>query len=224
MTSDQIALLFLAAWVVHAVVLGIVMHRRGYNGFGWGVVAGALGPLATLLAVVRTVPETADVHTRSGTPGPGTVDLLAGIDGSTASIDAARDAIELLDRRIGRVGLATVEPRDGTAEHEATGKAHLDVAVAALAPTLQALGLSPDTVVLHGRPAVALGEHAKQQGYDVLSIGTRGRGLSRAVLGSVATALASTSTIPVLVGPTPVGTDDAPAEPSLIDPEVTLRY
>ena len=224
MTSDQIALLFLAAWVVHAVVLGIVMDRRGYNGFGWGVVAGALGPLATLLAVVRTVPEAADLHTRTGTPGPGTVDLLAGIDGSPASIDAARDAIELLDRRLGRLGLATVEPRDGTAEHDATGKAHLDVAVAALAPTLESLGLSPDTVVLHGRPAVALGEHATQHGYDLLSIGSRGRGLSRAVLGSVATALVATSTIPVLVGPSPIGTAEASSEPALVDPDVILRY
>jgi nucleotide-binding universal stress UspA family protein len=200
MTSDQIALAFLAVWVVHAIVLGLVMHRRGYNGFGWAVVAGALGPLATMLAVIRAVPESADLRVRAGAPGPGAVDLLAGIDGSPASIAGAREAIELLGRRLGRLSLAIVEPQDGTSEHDGTGRAHLDAAVAALTPTLQALGVSPDAVVLHGRPAVALVDHAGQHGYDVVAIGARGRGLSRAVLGSVANALMATSTIPVLVG------------------------
>jgi nucleotide-binding universal stress UspA family protein len=220
MTSDQITLLFLVLWLVHAAVLGVVMDRRGFNGFGWAVVAGAIGPLATLLALVRTVPVAAAVQTRVGAPGAGIVDLLVGIDGSATSIDAAREAIELLDRRLGRLCLAAVEPLDGTPEHDAEGKGRLDVAVAALAPALRTVGVAPQTVVLHGRPATALAGHAREHGYDVIAVGRRGHGLSRAVLGSVATALVSRSAIPVIVG----GSEEPAPAPLATDAAVTLRY
>jgi nucleotide-binding universal stress UspA family protein len=221
MTPDQVAFLLLGAWIVHAVVLGVVMQRRGYNGFGWGVLAGALGPLADLLALIRHVPTSVDVQTRAGSPGPGAVDLLVGIDGSSASIDAARDAIEMLGPRLGRLALAAVEPLDGTPEFDAEGKARLDVAVAALGPALQELSVSPNTIVLHGRPASALADHATANDFDLLAIGSRGRGLSRAVLGSVATALVSSSPIPVIVGTPGEATS---AEDALSDPDVMLRY
>ena len=44
-------------------------------------------------------------------------------------------------------------------------------------------------MVLEGKPADALVECARANGVDLVAVGRRGRGLSQAVLGSVATQL-----------------------------------
>ena len=48
-------------------------------------------------------------------------------------------------------------------------------------------------------PIRALLAKATEEGFDLIVVGTRGRGLSRAVLGSVATELSSHSKLPVLL-------------------------
>ena len=57
----------------------------------------------------------------------------------------------------------------------------------------------PSTVVLTGRPADALTRYAADEGYEVISIGRRGRGASKAVMGSTASRLANGADVPVLV-------------------------
>ena len=53
-------------------------------------------------------------------------------------------------------------------------------------------------IILSGRPADALTEFALRDGYELLVVGRRGRGASKAILGSTAAQLAS-APIPVLV-------------------------
>ena len=55
------------------------------------------------------------------------------------------------------------------------------------------------TRVLVGAPGSALREFAERQGFDMLVVGRRGRGLSRHVLGSVSSELVTHSSVPVLV-------------------------
>lgn len=50
------------------------------------------------------------------------------------------------------------------------------------------MGRRPETELLAGRPAEALGCFAAAGRYDLLAVGSRGRGLSRLLLGSVADA------------------------------------
>jgi len=50
-----------------------------------------------------------------------------------------------------------------------------------------------------GSPADALGRLAEEGGYDLLAIGARGRGASKALLGSVATRLARGTGVPVFI-------------------------
>jgi nucleotide-binding universal stress UspA family protein len=57
--------------------------------------------------------------------------------------------------------------------------------------------------VLTGRPDRALRAYAVAHGFDVIVVGNRGHGMSNAVLGSVATRLASQGEIPVLVAGVP---------------------
>jgi nucleotide-binding universal stress UspA family protein len=57
---------------------------------------------------------------------------------------------------------------------------------------------APGIMMLSGRPADALSEHALRDGYHLLVVGRRGRGASKAILGSTAARLTS-APIPVLV-------------------------
>ena len=130
-------------------------------------------------------------------PGPGTgpVDVLVGIDGSPESETALRTAVEILGPRIGRLTLAGVTDFDyGSSQAQADTKRALErLRAMAASASISA----PGVVILSGRPADALSEHALRDGYQLLVVGRRGRG-ARAILGSTAEKLAS-APIPVLV-------------------------
>jgi nucleotide-binding universal stress UspA family protein len=71
--------------------------------------------------------------------------------------------------------------------------------LATLKRSAAALGLTAETVVITGRPAPAIVEHAKEGGFDLIVMGTQGRtGLSHVVLGSVAERVVRTAACPVL--------------------------
>jgi nucleotide-binding universal stress UspA family protein len=106
-------------------------------------------------------------------------------------------ALDLLGSRVGRLTLATVVPYDGGVEHERMARA-------ALEDEAKSMGRMPRLEILHGRPSDALLERAAEDGYDLLVIGTRGAGMSRALLGSAAADIARAGKIPVLLA----GTDD----------------
>lgn len=59
--------------------------------------------------------------------------------------------------------------------------------------------LDASAVVLRGEPVAALRDYVRRLGYEVLVVGTRGEGKTRAMLGSVAVALARGAGIPVLL-------------------------
>jgi nucleotide-binding universal stress UspA family protein len=71
------------------------------------------------------------------------------------------------------------------------------------APALKTLtdaGLQPTLVVPEGDPALEIAQLAQDNRYDMVIVGSHGRGMfRRAVLGSVANKLISSSTVPVLV-------------------------
>jgi nucleotide-binding universal stress UspA family protein len=159
-----------------------------------------LGPLALPLAWGRIGSEPAATNREivDAVPGPGTgpVDVLVGIDGSAESETALRTAVEILGPRIGRLTLAGVTDFDyGSSQAQADTKRALE--------RLRAMAASanvsaPGIMILSGRPADALSEHALRDGYQLLVVGRRGRGASKAILGSTAAQLAS-APIPVLV-------------------------
>jgi nucleotide-binding universal stress UspA family protein len=191
------------SWLAIGLVLSIVMGRRGHNGFGWFVLGAMLGPFGVVLAVVtrrngerlRPVPVVGRVP---ATPGSGPVDVLVGSDGSPESAAALDAAVELFGERLGRLTVATVVPFGDVKAPErraAEGLRRL---------TGPGRGRTPDLEVLHGHPSAALRQCAVEGGYEVIAVGTRGKGLSKAILGSAASELARDSGIPVmLVGERP---------------------
>ncbi|MGF1599267.1 MAG: universal stress protein [Acidimicrobiales bacterium] len=60
------------------------------------------------------------------------------------------------------------------------------------------LGSRPGVVVLAGKPATALQQHAHDERFDLVVIGRRGRGITKRLVGSCATELARASSVPVV--------------------------
>jgi nucleotide-binding universal stress UspA family protein len=102
----------------------------------------------------------------------------------------------MLGSRLGRLTVATVisfeaSERDG--EERAEAEEILRRAVAATTVC------RPETIILVGQPSEALVEYAHERYYDLLAVGSRGRGISKAILGSVASQLVRQARVPVLV-------------------------
>lgn len=202
--------LVIVAWLVVGALVGLYEARRGHWRRGWAMSA-VFGPLAIPLALERRnllAPE--PVVLRAGHARGGAVDLLVGLDGSPASQGAAELAVRLFGPALGRVTLASVidvEARTahdgglldpGPVDGERAARTELAAAESALR---HATGCDPGTVVLSGVPADALQAHALAEGYEVLVVGCRGRGLTTRLLGSCAAALAERARLPVLLLP-----------------------
>ena len=131
-------------------------------------------------------------------PGSGTgpVDVLVGIDGSPESETALWTAVGILGPRIGRLTLVGVTEFDyGNPQVEADTKRALE--------TLQGMAASASVAhlgitILSGKPSEALPEYALRDGYQLLVVGRRSRGASKAILGSTAAQLAS-APLPILI-------------------------
>ena len=190
----NIVLVVAAGWVAIGAGLSILMGRRGHNGFGWFVLGSMLGPLGLILAVdaLRHEPAQEPARPVTGHAG-GPVDVLVGYDGSPESIAALATVGDLLGERTGRVVIATVVSLDGIAAEERDAEKGLS-RMASRVPTLPVA-----TEVLHGRPSVALAQRAAGGGFDLLVIGTRGKGLTKGLMGSAASELVRDSKVPVLV-------------------------
>jgi nucleotide-binding universal stress UspA family protein len=185
-------------WATIGLILSIVMGRRGHNSIEWLVLGTLLGPLALVLAFdARRHDESlkpATVGRLGRAPrGRGPVDVLIGYDASPQSV-AAIDAVgALLGDRMGRMTIATVVSYGDLRGDERQATADL----ARIAKRLS--GPRPDLRLLHGHPAAALDQCAIEGGYDLIAVGTRGTGVSKAILGSAASELAHDSKVPVLL-------------------------
>lgn len=184
-----------AVWLAIGVVLSIVMGRRGHISVGWGALGAMLGPLAVVAAFATSRHEKEEQPLLIVAPMPlgGPVDVLVGIDGSVECRLALEKVIALFGPRLGRLCLATVVPFEDVPDHRRR-------AVAELGRHARLSGVSgAGQELLCGPPAEALADFAQAGGYHVLVVGSRGKGLSKAVLGSTASALAAACPVPALI-------------------------
>jgi nucleotide-binding universal stress UspA family protein len=193
----------LVLWVVTGLLTGIAMARRGHSWFGWTVIGCVLGPLVIPVALssVGRLGDAPAIPVSPGEEGSGRLRVIVGIDGSAESLVAVQSSIALLDEEIGVLTLAAVVGVDA-ARPDGMGEdqQQAEMALAQAAKVAEgALGRATETVLLTGAPSRALLEHATATGADLLVIGSRGRGASRTLLGSVATQLAASAPVPVLV-------------------------
>ena len=146
-------------------------------------------------------------------PSPATAQLsfksiLVAVDGSDHAYDAVRVAARLATALSARITLMTAyhapsealgEPNYSRALGEALGEAQR-VLEEARRVVLNAGGPEPQIEWLAGPPAETIVETAQAGAYDLVVVGTQGRGrLGAALLGSVSGAVAAHAGRPVLV-------------------------
>ena len=185
-------------WVATGLLLSVVMGRRGHDSAGWLVIGAVLGPLAVVLAIDarRRTEALAPANLRRGPPAipsPGPIDVLVGFDGSPESRAAIEAVPTLLGDRLGRLTVATVVPYGEMREQERLATKALRSVEG------RTLGFECDLELLHGQPAAALTKYDTEGGYALIAVGTRGAGITKAILGSAATQLAENSRLPVLL-------------------------
>lgn len=192
--SVEVLSVVVIAWIALGLGTGWVMGRRGHETFPWTVIGLMLGPVAALGAAIQLrIPPTDEPRVYDpGPPRPAGVDVLVGADGSPEARAVMETVEDLLGANVGRLTLARVVPLDA-------GHALQRTAWKELRADREKVGAGASATLLRGNPAAALREHAVADGYQLLAIGTRGAGRTRAVMGSVASTLARGSTVPVLL-------------------------
>jgi nucleotide-binding universal stress UspA family protein len=203
----------------------IVMSTHGRGGLSrmlYGSVADQILRRATI--PILLVPSIVD----HAWPADGPLSLLVPLDGSELATEALHSA-ELLTEAFGarltllRVVQPVPYPLYGDGYSYVPYDEDADVAeaqryLAGQAATLAQGGVRVGTNVVVGEPARVIGEIAREQDVDVVVLATHGHGgLSRLILGSVATATLRHTTAPLLlvppaaihaaetVGPSPMG-------------------
>jgi nucleotide-binding universal stress UspA family protein len=193
--------IIVVVWAAIGVVTALVMGRRGFSPWAWLFIGVVLGPLVVPLAVasVREGRPVMLERLSEGRPGEGGTHVLIGIDGSDAARGALGAALNVVGDALGRCTLAAVIDRDTARAPVALReeRQRLQEAIDAAARSIPAV--KPDAVLLEGKPADALARFAADGGYELIAVGRRGRGATKALLGSTAEALARGADIPVLI-------------------------
>ena len=83
MSFEALTIAVSVIWLLIGVSLGVLMGRRGYSAFGWGVTGAILGPIGIAVAVFADRAPLAGEVIDLGRPGSGPIDVLVGADGST---------------------------------------------------------------------------------------------------------------------------------------------
>ncbi|MGH2630783.1 MAG: universal stress protein [Actinomycetota bacterium] len=197
-STTEVLLILFAAWLATGVTLAVVMGRRGHGAFQWFLLGAVLGPLALPLAwtSIRDEDRATERPLAEALSSGGSVDVLVGIDGSAEAAHALRTAIELIGTNVGRLTLANVVTFDETSPQARRDEQRAAELLEAAASSI--VTQAPGRMLLTGQPAEALMNHATEQGYDLLAIGRRGRGASKALLGSTA-ARAANGPVTVLI-------------------------
>lgn len=205
MTSTGWLITAMVLWIAIGVVQAMALGRRGFDGSSWFLIGMVLGPMSIPIAIncVRRDQVLAPklLEAPPSVHPAGTCSVLIGFDGSPEAKAATGDVVRLLGSRIGRLGLVSVVPFDAARDVQDTTEQGLTEFASEFA------GLSPILQVVQGHPATALMQAAESGRYDMLAVGTTGRGRAH-LFGSAAKELAHRSAVPVLLAGQSARVDD----------------
>jgi nucleotide-binding universal stress UspA family protein len=202
MSATGALIIAFALWGAIGLFIALLMGRRGHHPWTWAVAGVVLGPLVAPVAVslARNAPKAYSRVLGDPARGPGPVDVLVGIDGSTLAARAARVAVQLLDERIGRLTLVSAVDYETVSMSPVSTRDVAEEELKRVAAELEPLlGRTPGTALVAGPPVGMLADFAAREGYALIAIGARGTGASRYAFGSVASALARRGSLPTLV-------------------------
>ena len=199
-STEILVLALIVVWFGSGAVVTLWMKRSGYDLKLWLALGSLLGPFSFVFAAerIRDHPRrhTIDAADRR----EGTLDVLAGIDPSDESVRAVTEALELFGDKVTNLTLVSVLDYDSSGPFSGIGaqsKAYDRLVAVATEIGFQSVELE----ILYGRPSTELAVFARDAGIELIVIGARGEGMSRALLGSVSSELIGTSEVPVFVGP-----------------------
>ncbi|MBI5968813.1 MAG: universal stress protein [Deltaproteobacteria bacterium] len=99
-----------------------------------------------------------------------------------------------------RVALAHTFPGVDPTQHQINVVREAEEYLAKVEANLKSVGVKVNSVVRSGHDAQEIVEHAKDRGFDLIAMSTHGRtGLSQFVLGSVASKVIHTFSVPILL-------------------------
>lgn len=208
----MLTVVVVAAWLLTGCAVGFFMVRHGHSPYLWLVLV-AFGPLAILFAIGARddASRTRPTITEAGTATSGPLHLLAGIDGSPASKEAAAMALRLLDGAVGKVTLVAVldiESPDTHPRGDAVQEADEWLREAAIVLD-DHLDAAAERVVLFGEPATELTDWASAHSVHVIAVAARSHWTARHLLaGSVTRRVLQKSPCPVVVSPSGLDRDD----------------
>lgn len=186
----------LAVWLVGGLVGYLYLRRHAHPHPGWLLASLLLGPFAVMVFADR-VETSSHVLVRQPATDVTGMTVLVGLDGSADADHALDVARRMVHSQQCCLVLCEVIDYDSEDDPQQTAT---EAARARLTRAAAGMPDEPCTIeVVAGPPAQALNEAAERHDADVVVVGTRGRGLSRRLLGSVAEDLLATATRPVLV-------------------------
>lgn len=196
MVISTFAWVALFVWLMGALAGFYYLYRHGHPSPVWLLGGLILGPFS-LPVFMERAEKSSHVLVEHGKVRPNHRKVVVGLDGSAASDHALAVAEQLIDP--GGCCLILCEVVDYDTETDPRSER---VAEASERLEKVAAAVSADNAVvevLAGRPAHALSEAADKHDADIVVVGSRGRGLSKALLGSVSEDLLKVCKRPVLV-------------------------
>ena len=201
MDSTQIlTVLLIATWLAGGAAVAVVMRRSGHDFGLWLALGMLLGPSTAFFAQERHRLDMRQGIGRIGEIHTDPFDAVAGIDGSEESITAVQAALSLLGETLNSLTLVTA--LDFEASGSFTGIVSQSHAYSRLADVASKLEFEPiEMRLLYGSPAETIARLAREGGFELIIVGARGHGMSKALFGSVTAKLIGSTGVPVFVGP-----------------------
>lgn len=199
------ALIWSGIVIVSMVIVSYLAVRWGREPFGWALLTAVLGPiaLAGLLGTRQSDLQKPKQFERMSNGGrTATSCVVAPVDGSAATERVAR-YITQMHAGEADVLLLAVLPHEmrtrTTPQQESEHTATVESMTRNARAIIDDAGMPYRVTVGYGSPGAEIVRFAEEENADLIVIGRRGSGLSKALLGSVSDHVVKNATRPVVV-------------------------
>lgn len=198
----------IAVWLVIVLTTMLVVTylalRWGRDPFGWLLLSAAMGPIAVvaLIGTRQSDVKRRPVPTRLTPQSTGRRRILIASDGSPASLAIVHHVTGLQPDGVDAIIVAVLphEARPTAAPRSETDyQERVQQSTRAVLGALREAGIEARTVVVFGVPGEEIVRVADAEQADLVIVGRRGAGLSRALLGSTSDYVLKHATRPVTV-------------------------
>jgi nucleotide-binding universal stress UspA family protein len=200
----EVLSVWLAVVIVSGLVVAYLARRWGRDPFGWLILSAAMGPIAIVALVGTRQSDTRRATTRRPGSSASTAGarVLIASDGSAAG-PACASYVAGAHGDAGDVIVLAVLPHEARPGRAQRSQLDYDERVAASTDStvdaLKAAGISPRRVVAFGAPGEEIVRQADAEAVDLIVVGRRGRGMSKAIFGSTSDYVLKNATRPVTV-------------------------